>query len=77
MAQDEIEERKLAEDLLREKEEKIEKIPLHARHSSIKGGSPFERWARDVQAGRKTMDDPLEFTPEEEDKILAKEVVEE
>jgi hypothetical protein len=80
MMEDEIDEREIAKDILSRKDEdpEPEKIPLRSRHpaSPIKAG-PFERWVIDVQAGRKKITDPIEYTKEEAKQIMDAEKVEE
>jgi hypothetical protein len=72
MAQDDINERLIAEDILQERNGKADeiKIPLHKRHEEGKGTmTPFGRWATRVNNGGDT-NAPLEYTKEEQLKII-------
>jgi hypothetical protein len=76
MAQDEMNERELAEEILRRKEEEREankptKVPLWTRHK-VKGskGSPALRAMYKVATGERTTKDPIEYTEEEQRQIL-------
>lgn len=51
-----------------------QKVPLSERHNEGKKGKPFERWWLDVLAGKKKITDPLEYTKEELDIMLAEEL---
>lgn len=71
---DNLDEREIAEDILKrmEKEEKApRKISLKARHRA-KGSklSPSVRWMYDVASGKKSIKDPVELTEEEQRAIL-------
>lgn len=73
MALDEIEERKLAEDILRRREGKPGKpvkVPLARRHEVKGHTTPFGRWAAKVAHDPKRREDELEYTKEEQDQIL-------
>jgi len=73
MAQDEIEERKIAEGILRRKEGKPDtptKIPLANRHE-VKGKmTPFGRWATAVNHDLSRLNEDIEYTVEERLAIL-------
>lgn len=73
LASDSLEERKIAEDILKRKEEgagKIEKIPLKKRKGVAIKGSPAKRWMFEVATGQKSTKDPVEYTEEEKKQIL-------
>jgi len=74
MAQDELEERQIAEDILKRQEEKLEapvKIPLASRHVQNKGKmTPFGRWATKVNHDLSKLDTEIEYTVEERLAIL-------
>lgn len=72
MAQDEIEERRLAEEILKKREGKKDepvKVPLKTRHAGPKG-TPFQRWAARVNQDPKSTKEPLTYTEEEQNIIL-------
>jgi len=76
MATDELEERKLAESILKRKEGKQGepiKVPL-ARRKETKGHmTPFGRWATRANIDHKKTEDELEYTKEEQLQILKSE----
>lgn len=70
MARDEIEEREIAERILKEREKKAEEPEKISLHSRKKGKNKHkmnasERWMADVATGRKSVNDPVEYTQEE------------
>ena len=79
MANDEIDERKLSEEILRKKEGKQGepvKVPL-ANRNEVKGVvTPFGRWASKVNKGYVKTDSPIEYTKEEQLQILNAELEE-
>lgn len=73
MAQDEIEEREIAEDILRRKEKEYDtstKIPLASRHETKGKMTPFGRWATMVNNDPSRLDTKIKYTPEEQLVIL-------
>ena len=81
MASDELDERKIAEDLLKERDEindEPEKLPLSSRHElgEKKKGyvTPFGKWATKANLDPKNIPDEIEYTKEEQLEILAAQV---
>jgi len=73
MAQDELEERQIAEDILKRKETVV-KVPLSHRHKKIRGHmTPFARWSTKVNLDHKKINDDLEYTKEEQLQIFKSE----
>jgi len=67
MAQDEIEERQIAEEILRRKEGKPDtptKIPLASRHETKGKMTPFGRWATRVNHDPARREKEIEYTLE-------------
>ena len=66
-------------------ESKVKKVPLSSRNDERKGpkggykkatkGTPFERWAHDVNRGLRSIDEDIEYTPEEEKRIIKNEII--
>ncbi|RLI66034.1 MAG: hypothetical protein DRO67_01770 [Candidatus Asgardarchaeum californiense] len=68
MAQEEIDEDKIAKQLLKKRKSNKEqtKVPLSTRHTEeIERGKPFERWYLNVLRGKKKVTDPLDYTEKE------------
>jgi len=80
MASDELDERKIAEDLLKDKDDdnEIEKLPLSSRHNigKKKKGymTPFGRWATKANQDPDNIPDEIEYTKEEQLEILAAQI---
>ena len=73
MAQDELEERQLAEDILKRREGKQgepTKVPLSQRHETKGYMTPFGRWATKANIDHKRTEDELEYTEEERLQIM-------
>ncbi len=74
MASDELEERRIAEDILRRrnppKTGKVQRVSLKNRKASKFKGSPAKRWMYEVATGQKKAKDPVEYTDEEKAAIL-------
>lgn len=74
MAQDEIEERQIAEKILADREGKKGepvKVPLSHRRDKKKGHmTPFARWATRVNMDPSKRDEDIEYTKEEQLQIL-------
>jgi hypothetical protein len=73
MAKDEIDERKLAENILKNRTLKVAepiKIPLSARHKTKGHKTPFARWSTRANIDPKTKDEELEYTMEEQLQII-------
>lgn len=74
MAQREIDERQIAENILKNRTRKVNeflKVSLKTRHVK-RGGqvSPARRWMSQVCTGQKTTRDPVDYTEEEKREIL-------
>jgi len=71
MAQGEIDERQLAEDILKDKAKKVKptKVPLADRHTAKGHMTPFGRWATKVNKGLTKSDSEIEYTKEERHQI--------
>ena len=73
MAEDELEERQIAENILKRKEAPS-KIPLSHRHKKTGGHmTPFARWATKVNLDHSKINDELEYTKEEQLQIFKSE----
>jgi hypothetical protein len=73
MAQDEIDERQIAEDILKNKAKKVgepAKIPLATRHTTKGHMTPFGRWATKSNINHDKNKDDIEYTKEERLKIM-------
>lgn len=73
MATDELEERQLAEDILKRREGKQgkpTKIPLAQRHTTKGHMTPFARWATKANIDHKKTEDGVEYTKEERLQIM-------
>lgn len=73
MAQGEVDERQIAENLLRHREEKQHKptkIPLAERHTTKGHMTPFGRWATKANIDHKRTEDEIEYTKEERLQIM-------
>jgi len=75
MAQEEIDERQLAEDILKDRSRKERKqnpvkIPLSDRHKTKGYMTPFARWATKVNINPKNTSDEIEYTLEEQLQII-------
>jgi len=74
MAQGEIDERQIAENILKNKARKVEsvKVPLSHRHNQKKRGymTPFGRWVGKVNKGLIKSEDEIEYTIEERLQIM-------
>ncbi|TET61108.1 MAG: hypothetical protein E3J47_05740 [Candidatus Stahlbacteria bacterium] len=68
MAQEELDEDRIARQLLKRMEGDKEqaKVPLSSRHTTeIERGKPFERWYLNFLKGQRKITDPLDYTEEE------------
>jgi len=74
MAQDELNERQLAENIIKRKETPI-KVALSHRHEKTGGGhmTPFARWSTKVNLDRTKINDEIEYTLEEKLQIFKSE----
>jgi len=73
MATDELEERQLAEDILKRREGKQGKpvkVPLAQRHTTKGHMTPFGRWATKSNINHDRNKDDIEYTKEERLKIM-------
>jgi hypothetical protein len=73
MAQDELEERQIAENILKRREGKQykpTKIPLAERHTTKGHMTPFGRWATKANIDHKRTEDEIEYTKEERLQIM-------
>jgi len=70
MAQDGLEEREIAEEILKKREGKPEKIPLAKRHETKGYMTPFARWATKVNINPAKSGDAIEYTKEEQLQII-------
>lgn len=76
MAEDEIEEREIAEDILRRRDEKNYeqvKLPLASRHEVRGKMTPFGRWATEVNKNPNKRDMDIPYTKEEQLAIIRSE----
>jgi len=79
MGQEDLDERKVAEEILRQREGKQSepvKIPLASRHETKGYMTPFGRWASKVNRDPSRRNDPIEYTKEEQLQILNAELEE-
>ena len=73
MAKDELEERKLAEDILKQREGKQEdpvKVPLAHRHTTKGEITPFGRWATRANQDPSKAKEEIQYTKEEQLQII-------
>lgn len=73
MAQDEMDERQLAEDILKRREGKQVKpvkVPLAHRNETKGYMTPFGRWATKANIDHKRTEDEIEYTKEEQLQII-------
>ena len=72
MIADELEERQLAENILKRREgkkDKPAKVPLADRHTTRGNMTPFARWATKANLDHKNAGDDIEYTKEERHQI--------
>lgn len=73
MAQGEIDERQIAENILKNKARKVEvpvKVPLSHRHNQKGHMTPFGRWSTRVNMDHSKINDEIEYTIEERLQIM-------
>jgi len=79
MGQEDLDERKVAEEILKHREDKQDKpikIPLASRNETKGYITPFGRWASKVNQDPSKRNDPIEYTKEEQLQILNAELEE-
>ena len=72
MVEESLEERKIAENILKRREgkkDKPAKVPLADRHTTRGNMTPFARWATKANLDHKNAGDDIEYTKEERHQI--------